>query len=310
MQKQNIVNKRIELEDIEEVTKILLRRQEDLAESAKQGEEEAQYSNGKTQKYKISINKISVEVHYKDGMRISKDDQCNWLISEMYANRANIEQIWIKYHGMYYQNYEVGANSQLTVEEYSIWIHENSLSFDTRSENCDNQVYTTIDEIRNVFMRCPDKYDKTIKGKFFRSQALYLAIGLAISIILSLFTKFSLIPKYELLSTALSNKVVFVLAYIFIAELSGTIIGNEIISSMYKRISPKQKYVGYNKNTYKNTYVDDIDQYKSNPEIMIGVNAYNTSDRVKIENMFKICKKIVLIELIVSLIVGVMFFCI
>lgn len=90
-------------------------------------------------------------------MRISKDDQCNWLISEMYANRANIEQIWIKYHGMYYPNYEVGANSQLTVEEYSIWIHENSLSMDIRSENCDDMVYATADEIINVFMRCPDK---------------------------------------------------------------------------------------------------------------------------------------------------------
>jgi len=41
---------------------------------------------------------------------------------------------------------------------------------DTRSENCDDMVYATADEIRNVFMRCPDKYDKTIKGKFFRSQ--------------------------------------------------------------------------------------------------------------------------------------------
>lgn len=308
MQKQNIVNKRIELENIEEVTKILLRRQEEIASKAKQGEQKAQYSDSKTQKYKVSINKISVEIHYKDGMRISKDDQCNWLISEMYANRANIEQIWIKYHGMYYPNYEVGANSQLTVEEYSIWIHENSLSMDTRSENCDDIVYATADEIRNVFMRCPDKYDKTIKGKFFRSQALYLAIGLAVAIILSLFTKFSLIPKYEILSKALSNKVVFVLAFIFVAELSGTLMGNGIIASMYKRISPKQKYTGYNRNTHTSTYVDDIEQYKSNPEIMIGANAYNTNDRLKIEKMFKVCKKIVLIELIVSLIVGVIFF--
>lgn len=308
MQKQNIVNKRIELENIEEVTKILLRRQEEIASKAKQGEQEAQYSDGKTQKYKISINKISVEIHYKDGMRISKDDQCNWLISEMYANRANIEQIWIKYHSMYYPNYELSANSQLTVEEYSIWIRENSLFMDSRSENCDDIVYATIDEIRNVFMKCPDKYDKTIKGKFFRSQALYLAIGLAVAIILSLFTKFSLMPKYEILSTALSNKVVFVLAFIFVAELSGTLMGNGIIASMYKRISPKQKYTGYNRNTHTSTYVDDIDQYKSNPEIMIGANAYNTNDRLKIEKMFKICKKIVLIELIVSLIVGVLFF--
>lgn len=42
MQKQNIVNKRIELENIEEVTKILLRRQEEIASKAKQGEQEAQ----------------------------------------------------------------------------------------------------------------------------------------------------------------------------------------------------------------------------------------------------------------------------
>lgn len=35
MQKQNIVNKRIELEDIQKVIKILLRREEDLASKAK-----------------------------------------------------------------------------------------------------------------------------------------------------------------------------------------------------------------------------------------------------------------------------------
>ncbi len=254
------------------------------------------------------MNKISTEIHYKDGMKISKDDECNWLISEMYANRANIENIWIKYYGMYYPNYELGTDNQLTVEEYSIWINENSLTVDTRSENCDGIVYETADEIRNVFMKCPDKYDKTVKGKFFRSQSLYLAIGLAVTIVLSLFTKLSLMPKYEVLSTALSNKIVFVLAYIFVAELSGTIMGDGIIASMYKRISPKQRYEGYNRNTHTNTYADDIEEYKSNPEIMIGVNAHNTSDRIKIENMFKACKKIVLVELIISLIVGALFF--
>lgn len=308
MQKQNIVNKRIELENIEEVIKILLNKQEDLKNKEKQGKEEAKYSNSKSQKYKVTLNKISVEIHYKDGMRISKDDQCNWLISEMYANKANIERIWIKYHCMFYENYERVANSKLSVEAYNIWIHENSLTIDSKSENCDDKVYTTVDEIINVFMRCPDKYDKTIKGKFFRSQSLYLVIGLALAIILSLFIKFSLMPKYETISTALSNKVVFALGFIFVAELSGMLMGNGIISSMYKRISPRQKYAGYNRNTHTSTYVDDIDQFKSNPEIMIGVNAYNTIDRLKIEKMFKVCKKILLIELVVSFIVGVIFF--
>ena len=247
-----------------------------MANKAKQGEEELQYSESKTKRYKISINRINIEIHYKDGMKISKDNQCNWFISEMYTNRANIEQIWIKFYAMYYPNYELGADSQLTIEEYNIWIYENNLSIETRSENCDDIVYTTANEIRDIFMNCPDKYDKTIKGKFFRSQALYLAIGLAVAIIFSLFLNFSLMPKYEILSTTLSNKLIFALAFIFVAEFSGTIVGNEVISSMYKRISPKQKYSGYNRNTHTNTYVDDIEQYKSNPEVMIGINTYNT----------------------------------
>lgn len=308
MQKQNIINKRIELEDIEQVAKILLNKQEDLANKAKQGEQEAQYTDGKTQKNKVSVNKISIDIHYKDGMKISKDDAYSWFISEMYANRANIEQIWIKYYAMYYENYELGANSIMTIEQYDVWIRENSISIDSRSDNCDNRVYATVEEIRNVFAKCPEKYDRTIKGKFFRSQALYLAIGLIIAIILALFTKFSLMPTYELLATALNNKIVFILAYIFVAELSGTLIGNGIIASMYKRISPKQKYVGYNRKTRTNTYIDDLDDYKANPEVMIGVNAYNTSDRIKIEKMYSVCKKIILIELLISVVIGMIFY--
>lgn len=308
MQKQNIINKRIELEDIEQVAKILLNKQENLASKAKQGEHEAEYTDGKSQKNKVSVNKISIDIHYKDGMKISKDDAYSWFISEMYANRANIEQIWIKYYAMYYENYELGANSIMTIEQYDVWIRENSISIDSRSDNCDNRVYATVEEIRNIFAKCPEKYDRTIKGKFFRSQALYLAIGFIIAIILALFTKFSLMPKYELLATALNNTIVFVLAYIFVAELSGTLIGNGIIASMYKRISPKQKYVGYNRKTRTNTYVDDLDDYKANPEVMIGVNAYNTSDRIKIEKMYSVCKKIVLIELLISVVIGMFFY--
>lgn len=307
MEKQNFINKRIEIEEIEKIVKLLRNKQVKLNDKHRKSQEEMQYSESKVQRYKLSSCSINIEIRYIDGLSVEKENEYDWFITEIYSNREKIEKIRIIFSAYIKEYDEIGNENIRRIERYMIWIGENDISFLAKSENYDEIVYETINDIKNIIMGCPDKYDKTIKGKFLRSQSLYLAIGFLVTIILILITKFYLMPKYDAIAIALNNKLVYIFVFLILVEFLGSLIGNTIINSLYQRITPKQKRV-FNRKTHNTTYTDDIERYKSDCEIMIGKNTYNTSDRIKIEKMFSICKKIIIIELCISVIVGIVFF--
>ena len=59
--------------------------------------------------------------------------------------------------------------------------------------------------------------------------------------------------------------------------------------------------------SHKSVYLDDIEKFISSDEVQIGINAYNGKKRLIIERIYKITSKIVLLQLILSIIFFIVF---
>ena len=75
---------------------------------------------------------------------------------------------------------------------------------------------------------------------------------------------------------------------------------------MYGPLSPKQKYVRYDTTNHKSVYEDDIDDYVSNSEIIIGKNINNIRNRNEITLLEKKYSKYIPIELLVLLVISIL----
>ena len=70
---------------------------------------------------------------------------------------------------------------------------------------------------------------------------------------------------------------------------------------LYRNILPKTKYSHYSKSSHKFVYVDDIEDFTSHNEVQIGKFTDNGKNRELIEKIYKITNKIVLIQLVISI---------
>ena len=73
--------------------------------------------------------------------------------------------------------------------------------------------------------------------------------------------------------------------------------GNSKLDKCYKSIVPEKKYAGFNANTGTSYYKDDIDQYVTTSEILIGKNMNNLDYRKEIKALKEKYKKWIPYEL-------------
>lgn len=98
----------------------------------------------------------------------------------------------------------------------------------------------------------------------------------------------------------MNNKFAVIFGQWFISALLGNVLGFPIMMGLYRNILPKTKYSHYSRSSGKSVYVDNIEDYISNNEVQIGEFANNKRNRSIIEKIFKFTSKIVLIQLVIS----------
>ena len=74
------------------------------------------------------------------------------------------------------------------------------------------------------------------------------------------------------------------------------------ILSIYKPLLPNTRYAGYDYSSSKSIYKDDIDEYVKHSEIHIGQFWDAAQRRSKIEKIYKITNKIILVQLLISIV--------
>lgn len=218
-----------------------------------------------------------------------------------------IQKISIYYSISYFSNYKNNQNYEYMNLYTFVSFGEDSVSISVNGKNLEEEVYKVHSHLRGLIENNDYRYNKTVKHRNFRIQSFCLTLGFVLSYILYLIM---LVNKEKLtgeLEVLINNKYVLIIGQWFVAFLLGNILGFPIMKTLYKTIVQKTKYSHYNRSSSKSVYVDDIEKFISSDEVQIGINAYNGKKRLIIERIYKITSKIVLLQLILSIIFFIVF---
>lgn len=297
---ETIVNRIITINEIEQIANYLENKKDDYERLINIDENKNRGLKFTEQKYEYKATtppSIDYMITYRDNKTITQQEY-NWFIGNL-ANPQNIARIRIELKIRYSENYTNPEQYNYKHMNISISFSEDSTRIMVNSEQLENESYTIYNDIIDILNRTEERYNRTIKNRNFRIQSFCLSIGFVLSYILYFVLKMISLP--EVLETLLENKFVIIIGQWFIAAIIGNVIGYNIIASWYKYLIPKTKYAGWNKNKHRATYIDNVDEFIGHNEVQIGQFANNGNSREKIEKVYKITKKIVLVQLVISL---------
>ena len=233
----------------------------------------------------------------------------NWFIGMLNDLRA-IEEVRLNLRISYYGKQgnerhnsvynQISANVEFRDAQHELNYSDAHVNVQTTNQESEaHNIYSTI---MNTLENNEDRFDKTIKHRKIRMQSLCISVGIVLSYILFVILKINQGNLPTFLAEYLGNKYVIVFGQWFVAILLGNVFAYWYILSIYKPLLPSTKYAGYNRSTYKAQYTDDIDDYLEHSEIHFGKYWDAENRRNKIEKIYKITSKIVLVQLLISVI--------
>lgn len=298
---ETIVNRIITLNEIEQIANYLENKKEEYIRLINIDETKNRGLKFTEQKYEYKATTppvIDYMISYRDNKTMTQEDY-NWFVGNL-ANPEDISRIRIELKIRYSENYTNPERYNYKHMNISISFSEDSTRIMVNSEQLENETYTIYNDIIDILNNTQERYNKTIKNRNFRIQSFCLSIGFVLSYVVFIVLKMVNLP--EEINDLLSNKFVIILGQWFISAIIGNMIGYNIIAMLYKNLIPKTKYAGWDKSKHKATYIDNVDEFIGHNEVQIGQFANNGKAREKIEKIYRITNKIVLIQLLVSII--------
>lgn len=263
-------------------------------------EKNFEYENGNTE--------LRYTVKFANGKDMTETDY-NWFIGMLNDARA-IEEVRLDLRVTYFgkqgkedhNNQYNSINAEVDFRDARMDLKYSDVYVNVQTTNQENEANNIYSTIMNTLEDNEDRYDKTIKHRKVRMQSLCISVGIILSYILFVILKIneSSIPTY--MAQYLNNKYVIVFGQWFVAILLGNVFAYWYILSVYRPLLPSAKYAGYNRSTYKSQYTDDIDEYLEHSEVHFGKYWDAENRRNKIEKIYKITSKIVLVQLLISVI--------
>lgn len=299
---ETIVNKIVSIDTILDIAKYL---EDKKAEYEKLFAEEEMKNQGlplnaRRYQYRQTIApKLEYEIILIDN-RSLKQANYNWFISNL-ENANLIKKISISYSISYENNIDASNKIHKNIHAYIIFTHDN-IHLSVQGRETEDETYNLHTTIRNMIYNCEDRYNKTVKNRNIRVQSFCLSIGFVLSYILYLVLICMKSKMPEILNMLLSNKYVVVFGQWFVAAILGNVFGIGIMSRLYRYILPKAKYSHYDRSSHRSVYMDNIEDYVSHNEVQINVFANNGRNRKLIEKIYKVTSKIVLVQLLLSII--------
>ena len=264
------------------------------------GDKNLEYENGNTE--------LRYTVKLRNGKDMTETDY-NWFIGQLNQLGA-IEEIMLDLRVSYYnksgkENYNDQYNSinvSVDFRDARMDLRYSDVSIDVQTTNQEREANNIYSTIMNTLEDNEDRLNKTIKHRKIRIQSFCISVGIILSYILYIVLRMNM-NKFPIeIVTYLTNKYVIVFGQWFVAILLGNIFSYWYILSIYRPLLPEAKYAGYNSSTYKSVYKDDIDNYIEHSEVHFGQFWDAEKRRTKIEKIYKITSKIVLVQLLISII--------
>lgn len=233
---------------------------------------------------------------YSTNNNASMDEVFDWFKNELLLNVKAITEVGINFSGRSGDEHE---NISLNFSEKSVY-------YNSTTRNMDGNYLVQV--IENYFNSLPPRYDtlvdKDTRRTMIPSLSISIPLGLIISFVLLILGRVNVIS--ESVAKYLTSGIVLTAIFLLIAFLGSLLIPTKN-TELYKNIKFNTYYAGHDKN-WKNVYKTDYAEYKNQCEIAIGINSNMPNVRTEIEKNYMRSKKIVLVELIISIICIILFF--
>lgn len=305
-----VVNKQIPIKSIIDIANYFddyKNRYDNMFEQEKRKNKDVAFSD-KNYEYENGSTELRYTVKLRNGKDMTETDY-HWFIGQLNQPSA-IEEIRIDLRVSYYnksgkENYNDQYNSinvSVDFRDARMDLKYSDVYVDVQTTNQEKEANNIYSTIMNTLEDNEDRLNKTIKHRKVRMQSLCISVGIILSYILYIVLRLNA-DKFPMeLATYLTNKYVIVFGQWFVAILLGNVFSYWYILSVYRPLLPEAKYAGYNSSTYKSVYKDDIDDYLEHSEVHFGKFWDAEKRRNTIEKIYKVTSKIVLVQLLISVI--------
>ena len=167
----------------------------------------------------------------------------------------------------------------------------------TNQERESNNIYSTI---MNTLEDTEDRYNNTIKHRKIRTQCFTISVGIILSYIIYIILRINIDKIPPVLAEYMNNKYILIFGQWFIAIVFGNVLSYWYMLMLYKPLLPYAKYAGYNSSTHRSVYRDDISDYLEHSEVHFGKYWDAEKRRKRIEDIYKVTKIILLVQLVIS----------
>ena len=306
--RNKIVNKQIPISSIIDVANYLEKYKEDYLKKFYDDELKNKNIPIKEQRwlYKYGHAEVNYTIEFHDGKSITEKNY-NWFIDTI-KNPKIIKCIELALNIWYtsdISNDESQSNSihvDISFREAFSDLRYCDLYLSVETKNRESEAYSIHSNIVDILEKNEERFNKTIKLRQLRIQSFSIVVGLILSYILYLLLIINKSALNPVMVTYLSNKYLIVFGQWFLAILLGNLFGSWYILSIYKPLLPNTTYAGYDYSSLKSIYKDDIDEYVKHSEIHIGQFWDAAQRRSKIEKIYKITSKIILVQLLISIV--------
>lgn len=306
--KNTIVNKQIPISSIIDVANYLEKYKEDYLKKFHDDELKNKNIPIKEQRwsYGYSHAEVNYIIEFHDGKSITEKNY-NWFIDTI-KNPKIIKCIELALNIWYtsdISNDESQSNSihvDISFREAFSDLRYCDLYLSVETKNRESEAYSIHSNIVDILEKNEERFNKTIKLRQLRIQSFSIVVGLILSYILYLLLIINKSALNPIMISYLSNKYLIVFGQWFLAILLGNLFGCWYILSIYRPLLPNTRYAGYDYSSSKSIYKDDIDEYVKHSEIHIGQFWDAAQRRNKIEKIYKITNKIILVQLLISIV--------
>ena len=306
--KNTIVNKQIPISSIIDVANYLEKYKEDYLKKFYDDELKNKNIPIKEQRwsYGYSHAEVNYIIEFHDGKSITEKNY-NWFIDTI-KNPKIIKCIELVLNIWYtsdISNDESQSNSihvDISFREAFSDLRYCDLYLSVETKNRESEAYSIHSNIVDILEKNEERFNKTIKLRQLRIQSFSIVVGLILSYILYLLLSINKSALNPIMISYLSNKYLIVFGQWFLAILLGNLFGCWYILSIYRPLLPNTRYAGYDYSSSKSIYKDDIDEYVKHSEIHIGQFWDAAQRRRKIEKIYKITNKIILVQLLISIV--------
>ena len=206
------------------------------------------------------------------------------------------------FHASLYLGYSTKpteACDKISHQGITFYVYEDNVSLHYDTDEGEQYLIETYNYIMNKMNSSLERYDNTIKKK----RMISFVVGLSIAFIPAIILATGLLLVESIREIYLSGYIVYPLLTILFACLLGALLGPYMLEGYYKNIVPDKRYVGYSNG--KSVYKDDVENFTNKNEVLIGKNAHNNEKRKKIKEVYNKYKKMIPIELIITLVISI-----